>query len=59
VRDSLSSRSTVTAGAGNVWHSSGEEEVVEADLLSPQLHQQRALPLAEPLIELQRLLGGR
>jgi hypothetical protein len=36
-----------------------EEEIVESDLLGPQLYQQRSLSLAEPLMELQPLLGGR
>src|SRR4051812_33721271 len=57
--DGLSSRSAVAAGTGDVWHSSGEEEVVEPDLLGPQLHQQRALPLSEPLVEPEYFLGGR
>ena len=43
VGDGLSSRSAVAAGAGDIRHSSGEEEVVEPDLLGPQLYQQRAL----------------
>ena len=59
VRDSLSSRSTVTAGAGDVWHSSGEEEVVEADLLGPQLYQQRAFLFCEALMEPEYLLSRR
>ena len=59
VGDGLSPLSTAAAGASDVGNVSIEEEVVEADFLSPQLHQQRALPLAEPLVELQHLLGGR
>ena len=58
VGDSLSPLSTATAGASDVQNVSIEEEVVETDLLSPQLHQQRALPLAEPFVELQHLLSG-
>ncbi|KAH8626793.1 hypothetical protein IG631_18811 [Alternaria alternata] len=57
--DGLSSRSAVAARAGDVWHSSGEEKVVKSDLLGPQLHQQRALPLSEPLVEPEYFLGGR
>jgi hypothetical protein len=57
VRDSLSSRSAVTAWAGDIWHSSGEEEVVEPDLLCPQLYQQRTLPLRSSLVDLKNLLG--
>ena len=59
VGDGLSPLSTAAAGACNGGNVSVEEEVVESNLLSPQLHQQRALPLAEPLMELQHLLGGR
>ena len=59
MRDSLSSCSTVTAGAGDVWHSSGEEEVVEADLLGPQLYQQRAFLFCEALMEPEYLLSRR
>jgi hypothetical protein len=57
VRDSLSSRYAVTAWAGDIWHSSGEEEVVEPDLLCPQLYQQRTLPLRSSLVDLKNLLG--
>jgi hypothetical protein len=46
------------AGASDVRDVSIEEEVVEADLLGSQLHQQRALPLAKLLVELQHPLGG-
>lgn len=59
VGDSLSPLSTAAAGASDVRNMAIEEEVVKADFLSPQLHQQRALPLAQPLVELQHLLGGR
>ena len=55
----LSPLSTAACGTGYVCNVSVEENVVESDLLSPQLYQQRALPLAEPLVELQHLLGGR
>ena len=58
VGDGLSPLSTAAAGASDVRNVSIEEEVVETDLLGPQLHQQRALSLAEPLVELQHLLGG-
>jgi hypothetical protein len=59
VRNSLLSRPVVAVGASNIWHSSGEEEVVEPDLLSLQLHQQRALLFSEPLVEPEYLFGGR
>jgi hypothetical protein len=59
VRNSLLSRPAVAAGAGDIWHSSGEEEVVEPNLLGLQLHQQRALLFGEPLVELEYLFGGR
>ena len=52
----LSAAATRACDGRNV---SVEEEVVEANLLGPQLHQQRALPLAEPLVELQHFLGRR
>jgi hypothetical protein len=58
VRDSLSSRSAVTAWTGDVWHSSVEEEVIESDLLGTQLYQQRALPFRSSLVELKNLFGG-
>jgi hypothetical protein len=38
VGNSLLSRPAVAAGADNIWHSLGKEEVVEPDLLSLQLH---------------------
>jgi hypothetical protein len=47
----LSSRSAAAARAGNVWHSSFKEEVVQPYLLSSQLYQQRAFPFSEPLVE--------
>lgn len=47
VSDGLPSLSTLAAGAGDVWHSSAEEEVVQSNLLGSQLHQQRALSLAQ------------
>jgi hypothetical protein len=59
VGNGLSPLSTATAGASDVWNVLTKEKVVESDLLSPQLYQQRALPLAEPLVELQHLLSGR
>jgi hypothetical protein len=59
VGNGLSPLSTAAAGASYVRNVSTEAKVVESDLLGPQLHQQRALPLAEPLVELQHLLGGR
>jgi hypothetical protein len=59
VCNGLSPLSTAASGTGYVWNVSIEEKVVESDLLSPQLYQQRALPLAEPLVELQHLLSGR
>jgi len=58
VGDGLSSRSAVTAWTGDVWHSSVEEKVIESDLLSTQLYQQRALPLGSALVELKNLFGG-
>jgi hypothetical protein len=57
VSDSLSSRSAVTLWTDNVWHSSGEEKVIESDLLGAQLYQQRALPLGSALVELKNLFG--
>jgi len=59
VSDSLTSLSTAAAGASNSRDVSIEEKVVESDLLGSQLHQQRALTFAEPLVELQHLLSGR
>jgi hypothetical protein len=59
VGNGLSPLSTAAAGAGYVRNVSIEEKVVESDLLGLQLHQQRALPIAEPLVELKHLLGGR
>ena len=58
VSDSLTSLSTAAAGASNSRDVSIEEKVVESDLLGPQLYQQRALSLTEPLVELQHFLGG-
>jgi hypothetical protein len=58
VIDSLPSLSAVAAWAAHIRHSSVEEEVVEADLLSPQLYQQRALPLVKPFMKLEYLFGG-
>jgi hypothetical protein len=49
VGDRLPPLSAAASGAGNGRDASVEEEVVESDLLGPQLHQQRAFPLAEPL----------
>lgn len=57
VGNGLSPLSTAAAGAGYVRNVSIEEKVVESDLLSPQLHQQRALLLAESLVELQHILS--
>jgi hypothetical protein len=59
VGDGLTSLSTAAAGTGDSWDVSIEEKVVEADLLGPQLYQQRGLSLAKPLVELRHLLGGR
>jgi hypothetical protein len=59
VGDGLPPLSTAAAGAGNGGNVSVEEKVAKANLFGPQLHQQRALPLAEPLVELQHLLSGR
>ena len=59
VGNGLSPLSTAAAGASDVRNVSTKEKVVESNLLGPQLHQQRALLLAEPLVELQHLLGGR
>ena len=59
VGDSLSPLSTAATGARDGGNVSVEEEVVEANLFSPQLHQQRALPLAKPLMKLQHFLGRR
>jgi hypothetical protein len=58
VRNSLSSRSAVTAWTGNVWHPSVEEKVIKSDLLGTQLYKQRALPLRSALLELKNLFGG-
>ena len=57
--DGLSPLSAAAPGTGIGWNISIEEKVVKADLLSPQLHQQRALSLAEFLVELQHFLDGR
>ena len=57
VGNGLSPLSTAAAGTSYVRNVSIEEKVVESDLLSPQLYQQRALPLAEPLVELQHILS--
>ena len=59
VSDSLTSLSAAAAGTRDSWDVLIEEKVVKSDLLGPQLYQQRALSLAEPLMELQHLLGGR
>jgi hypothetical protein len=59
VGNGLSSRSAVAARASDIWHSSGEEEVVEPNLLGAQLYQQRALPLGPSLVKLKNLLSGR
>ena len=59
VDDGLSPLSTAAAGASDVRNVLIEEKAIKSDLFGPQLHQQRALPLAEPLVELQHLLGGR
>jgi hypothetical protein len=59
VGNGLSPLSTAAAGAIDARNVSIEEKVVESNLLGPQLHQQRALPLAEPLVELQHLLSRR
>jgi hypothetical protein len=59
VSDGLSPLPAAAARASDVRNVSVEQEVVEPDLLSLQLHQQRALPLAEPLVELQHFLCGR
>jgi hypothetical protein len=39
-----------------VWTCRLKGQVIETDLIGPQLHRQRAFPLAEPLVELQHLL---
>jgi hypothetical protein len=57
VGNSLSPLSTAAAGASDVRNVSIEEKVVGSNPLGPQLHQQRALPLAEPLVELQHILS--
>jgi hypothetical protein len=59
VGDSLPPLSAATSRAGNSWDSSVEDEIVESNLLSSQLHQQRTFPLAEPLVELQHHFSGR
>ena len=55
----LSPLSAAAAGACDGGNVSVEEEVIESNLLGSQLHQQRALTFAEPLVELQHLLSGR
>jgi hypothetical protein len=59
VGDGLTSLSTAAARTSDNRDVSIEEKIVEPDLLGPQLYQQRALSLAEPLVEQQPLLGGR
>ena len=59
VYDSLSPLSTATARARYIQDVLIKEEVVKSNLLSLQLHQQHALLLIKPLIELQHLLSRR
>ena len=59
VSDGLPPLAALAAGAGDIWHSSAEEKVVQADLFSAQLHQQCALLFAEPFVELEYLLSGQ
>ena len=57
VSNGLSPLSTAAAGASSIQNVSLEEEVVKTDYLSLQLHQQRALPSAKPLVELQHFIS--
>ena len=55
--DSLSSLSALAAGAGNTWHSLGEEKVAQAYLLGAQLYQQRALSFSKAFVNLEYFLS--
>ena len=59
VDDGLSPLSAASAGTCDGGNVSVKEKVIESNLLGPQLHQQRALTFAEPLVELQHLLSRR